>query len=1107
MKHSCFLKHKQKINKIKNMGVPSYIKKINFIMMKNFKISLLIVLLSFQFSLIVLGQNRIFIKGTVVSQSDGLGLPNASVVELDKNNRTVKGVITDLDGNFNFSITDKSHKLQVSFIGYKTQVIEIGDKTVFNIMLEEDIATIEAVEIKGERSTSIGVMSVKDRDLTIPVEKISAKEIEDVQASSIDEALQGRLAGVDIVSNSGDPGGGMSIRIRGVNTLKPDAKPLIVIDGVPYKTEIASDFNFATANEEGYSQMLNIPIDDIKEISVFKDAAATALYGTEAANGILYITTKRGTKARKPQVSYTYKGTYTFQPDPLPLLNGDQYSTLILEAYMNRTGLPLNTETYKEFSYDPGEPYYYYNYGQNTNWLKAIQQDGYTNEHSISISGGGNKAAYRISSNYLDQTGVTIGTYFSRLTTRVNLDYSISNKLRLSSDFSYAHSKRGSNYDKNIRAVAYRKMPNMSIFEYDENGNLTPNYFSPENNIQGYYPTTYNVLAMAKYAEDIYLTDRIDSKFSLNYDIIKGLKYTFDVAFGLNNERENKFLPQRATGLDYNNSNSNRADNYDKDEYSIYTNNRLAYNNTIGAHSITATLNVTSYDFTNREFFSAKTNTASSDLKDPSVDARIINVASKTGQSRTNSILGLINYSLLDRYIFALGVRREGNSKFDKANRYGFFPSISASWRISGEPFMKGLTFIDDLRLKYSYGENGQTPSENALFFSNYNTISWTYLGVNGVYPASMQLEKLKWETFITNNFGITTELLKNRLTLDFELYKNITRDMLGDASITTVSGYTGIKMNIGTMESRGWDFSFRSYPIKNKDLTVTFDFNIASNYDVLTKVSEDYSLKRAININNGVYQPGLQINNPLGSFYGFVYEGVYRDEKDLIATDANGNPIYDANGEPVKMIFNYPVINYQFQPGDAKYKDINHDGNINYLDIVYLGKANPDFTGGFGSRVDYKGFSANIYFYTRIGNYVVNMTQMYGENMYSYDNQTTAVLRRWRNIGDSTDIPRALYGYGYNWLGSSRYVYRGDFLRLKYITLTYNIPQKFVKKIGFSNLKVSTTINNLLTFTKYPGQDPEISIASKGDIYKVGYDYSNTPRAREITLNITAIF
>lgn len=1054
------------------------------------------------------------VRGRVISIEDKEGLPGASVVELDKNNRVVKGTTTDVDGNYAISVNDMNNKLQVSFVGYKTITIDIANRSVINFTLEPEVMTLGAVEVVGERRVSTGIIDIKERDLAVPVQKIDTRQLQEVHASSIDQAIQGRLAGVDIVSTSGDPGSGMSIRIRGVNTLRAENKPLIVIDGIPYDINISPDFNFAAANEEGYAQMLNISVDDIKEITVLKDAAATSLYGTRAANGVLYISTKRGFKGIKPTINYTYRGTYTLRPRPIKMLTGDQFSTLIYEGYMNSYGVPLPTDLYKELAYDPSDPWWYYNYSQNTNWLKEITRSGMINNHDLSLAGGGEKVQYRFSTNYNDEIGITRGTDLKRLTARLNLDYNISDKLLLRSDLSYAHGMNHASYDRYLWNKAYLKMPNMSVYQYDENGNMLSVYFSPEQNIQGRYPNTYNPVAMADYGLFKTTSDRIITKFNLTYKIIRGLRYSFDVSFDLENTKRNYFLPQIATGLPFTDLNVNRATDRDEDKYVIYTNNKLEYvYNYKNIHNLTLVLNFNTYDYKGLSFVSTTANTASSELQDPSIPSKIqesgLGLSSGSWQIRENGILGMLNYNLLDRYIFALSARREGNSKFDEKFRYGIYPSLSFAWRISGEPFMKKYSFIDDLRLRFSYGENGIAPRDPYLYFNNYSTFSWTYLGYTAVYPSNMQLENLKWETLKTKNAGITLELFKSRLMLDFDIYQNRTEDMLASGvAISSVSGYNSMMMNLGTLDNQGWDFNFRSVPIKKENFTMTFDFNIARNYNILREVAENFPLERGRTTSNGEYKLLVQVDNPIGSFYGYKYLGVYKDEEDCIAVDANGNKIYDANGNPVYMVYNYPSVNYRFQPGDAKYADINHDGNINYLDVVYLGDANPDFTGGFGSSITYKNFSFNIFFYGRYGNEIVNMTQMAGERMYYFENQTAAVLKRWRKPGDQTDIPRALLYSGYNWLGSSRFVDDGSFLRLKYLTISYNFPTKFTNKLGLKNLKISATMNNILTFTRYKGQDPEVAIRPiENTIFIVAYDYSQAPVNKQVTFNLSVTF
>jgi TonB-linked SusC/RagA family outer membrane protein len=731
---------------------------------------------------------------------------------------------------------------------------------------------------------------VEERNLTSAVSRIDARELEEVQATSIDQAIQGRLAGVDIVANSGDPGAGMSIRIRGTSSINQSSDPLIVVDGMPYDIAVPEDFNFSTADEQGYAQLLSIAPSDIKDITVLKDAASTAMWGSRASNGVLVINTKRGAKG-KPTLNYTFKGVGMKQPDAIPMLNGDQYSMLIPEAYMNRLGVPLNTQSVKEFQYDPSDPYYYHNYSQNTDWIEQITQIGYQQDHNISLQGGGDKATYFGSLGYNNTTGTTVGTDLSRINARINLNYTVSDRIRFRTDLSYTHSTNHANYlrtkdDPSIRSIAYIKMPNMSVYEYDELGNQSPNYFSPLTNVQGSYPGTYNPLAMAREGKSLATSDRVRPTFNLNYDLIKGkLLTTFDVAFDINNNKTNRFLPQTATGLPIADDDVNRADDNDTDIFNVDTKTNLIYTPTLGdKHSLQVVGSFQTNDYRSVYYGATTANTASSYFQDPSIPSRIqdasLGIGSGTGQSRRIGLLVNAQYSLLDRYILNVGLRRDGNSKFSENYRYGNFPALGARWRVSGERFMEKFSnFLTDLSLRYSYGASGNPPKGSYAHFAQYGNFGWNYLGLSGLYPLDMELKNLKWETVIQSNFGANLSLFDGRLELDAEVYKKKTKDMFYPGlQISSVSGFDNVDMNVGIMDNDGWELTLNTTPYKTKDLTVRFDFNVARNINVIREISEFYPRERG-NINaNGQYKIFMQENNPFGSFYGFRYKGVYPD-------------------------------------------------------------------------------------------------------------------------------------------------------------------------------------------------------------------------------------
>lgn len=1049
------------------------------------------------------------VRGKVTDKGDKQPVIGASVVELDNEKRTIGGISTDIDGNYVLKISNPNNRISFSLIGYKTVVLNISGRTAINVQLEASSNELTEVAITARKPAGNGLLQIDARNSTSAVARINAKDLEEMSSASIDQALQGRLPGVDIAAMSGDPGAGMQIRIRGTSTINGATDPLIVVDGMPYDTDVPEDFNFGTADEQGYATLLNISPADIQDISVLKDAAATAVWGSRAANGVLIINTKRG-RLGKPQVTYTLRGTMQKQPSPIPMLTGNQFSMLIPEAFMNRNGVPLNTETVKEFQYDPSDPYYYYNYSNNTNWISEITRTGYKQDHNISMNGGGEKARYYASVGYLGETGTSIGTGLGRISTKINLDYNVSDRIRFRTDLSYTHTATDKTYLDETRDVAYRKMPNMGVYEYDAQGNNTGVYLSPVENIQGSYSGTYNPVAMLNNAKNRVTEERIMPVFAIQYDLKPSVfKAMFDVQFDIKSTKNKSFLPQIATGRPISETVVNSAYDGDADKFGIQTKTSFMYTPKLSEkHSFSGLLMFQTNDNTSNTHQEQTSNSASVELQDPSDPSRQRNISAPAGRTRTVAALVNGQYSYLDRYIINGSLRVDGNSKFGLDNRYGLFPAISTRWRVSGEPFMQRFKFISDLSLRAGYGQSGNAPKDNYAFYSKYQSFSYDYMGSPAIYSSSIELRNLKWETVTGKNLGLTMSLFNNRLDLDIDVYRNRTTNLyFPDLSIPTLSGYSSINMNVGTMDNQGWEINLNTTAYKNKNWIVGVNFNFSRNVNIIREISEFYPTEQGRTDVNGEYKRFLKINNPFGSFYGYHYEGVYKDKDATVATDKNGNQIVGADGLPVYMRFNYPSTDYVFQPGDAKYKDINHDGNIDYMDIQYLGNGNPKFIGGFGPDISYKGIlKLTAFFSFRYKYDVVNRTMMNTTNMYGFDNQSTAVLRRWRNEGDVTDIPRALYGSGYNWLGSDRYVEDASFVRLRATTLRYNLQKSLLDRLGMKSFGIYVTAENLITFTNYKGQDPEVS-PKLSSPFSIIEDKSMTPPSRNFILGITAGF
>jgi TonB-linked SusC/RagA family outer membrane protein len=1070
----------------------------------------------FLFSASLHAQEKVFVRGTVTSKKDKSTIPGVTVTELDKENRMVGGTMTDMNGNFAIKISNPNNIIQFATLGYGTVKIPANGQKVINVEMDETFQELAEVEIKGSSQRLVNGIPLDDKDIPYTVQSINTKELEGANGASIDDQLQGRLAGVDIVASSGDPGAGMSIRIRGASVLNASSNPLVVIDQVPQDFTFNSDFDFGSADEEQYATMLNIAPSDIKDIAIMVDAASTANWGTKGANGVISITTKRGVKS-PPRFRYSGEYGFSYQPASIPLLSGDQYSMLIPEEIMNATGVPINPTNAREFQYDPNDPYYYYNYSNNTDWMAAITRKGApTQTHTVSLTGGGDKAKYYTSVTYYDQQGTTIGNSYNRITNTLNLDYTVSDKLRITTDFRYTHGFQKSNY-VNVRSVAYTKMPNMGIFEYNEQGVQTPVYFSPASNIQGsFYDNTstsstasfgtFNPVAMANAGIYNKKSDEITPSFNIRYAITKNLTYRALVNLRVLNSKTNKFLPQIATGRPWTESDVNRASDYDIDDFAVYSDHSLSYSPDLGKnHKLTAALSGTISTSSENSFSAITANTASSQLTDPSVlsniTSTILGVNSAFSQARSLRGSLVVVYTLLDRYIFLGSINTEGNSQYGEKNRFGTFPSLSMRWRVSNESFWsEGLKkLFPDFSIKGSYGQSGVSATagtSNVSTTSTYSTYAYQYLGESAVYMSSAALTNLKWATKTEYNIGSELQV-SDLFWISFNAYTYRTEDQGATVGVPTSSGFSTLFRNSNISDNNGWDITVKNlklFSFPKQRISADFGFNIASNWNIIRKIAANSTTKSGDETANGSYITYNLVDNPSGAFYGYRFKGVYSDSMATIATDKNNNKIYDPSGNAVRMRFNYPSTDYTFQPGDAKYEDVNHDGNINYMDVVYLGTFVPKFNGGFGPNVRFKDLTLNLYFNFRYGNKIINSTKMNTENMYDYDNQSTAVLRRWRNPGDITDIPRALYNSGYNWLGSDRFVEDGSFLRLKSIYVAYNLPKKIYQKFNFTDVRIYAKVANLLTWTKYTGSDPEVT----------KYDTGLTPRTVDYTFGLS---
>lgn len=1071
------------------------------------------------------------VQGTISSRNDGYPLIGVNVTEVDANNRVISGTVTDFDGKYVMKIKSNDNRLTFSYVGYTKQERKIGTASVINIEMSEITQQIRDVTVTAQRRQTEGGFSIPKRELATAIQTIEMKEVEGIQVSSIDEALQGRIAGLDIVANSGDPGSGTSMRIRGASSINGNNQPLIVLNGVPYEMQVDQSFDYANSNQEQYANLLSINPDDIQEISVLKDAAASAVWGSKGANGVIMITTKRGYTG-PTKIEYSYRYTGTIQPRGLNMLSGDDYTMLMKQAFFNPYQ-DENAANFEEYRYNKSFSEYH-NFNKNTDWVDAVTQLGNINDHYITLSGGDERATYRVSGGIMTQNGTVIGQLYDRLSSRAYLEYRVSDRLKFTSELSYTYSKNQRNYvydfgngnspneDLSILGIAYRKMPNVAIFRHTLDGAMTDQYYNIPETSRLHYDQKYlvNPVALAMKAKNEVKNYRILPTFRLQYDFRdpneETLRYSMYVSFDINNDKTTKFLPSTVNNYPWADSRFNRADAGDNEAITIQTDNNLLwvpkFDNTDHSLTLYGSLQTTEGRSTYQGIVSYSLPSATS--PDASSPAYLANEFTSRAHWRNMGMMARTHYSYQSKYIFSATFRRDGSTKFGDGMKFGNFPGISLKWIASDEDFIKEkYPWISMLAFRPGWGLAGNQPSYEYLHFSRYGDFD-SYIDLTSQRPVSLQLKGLKWETTSSFNYGLDIGLFDDMLQADINVYTKRTRDLLfRNVRIPSSSGFTVLSyQNAGVMDNNGWEINlFANRLFKTKDFSVDFRFNIANSINRIVELKE--SILNGINAEydyeNGTYLTRIQEGNSFGSIYGFRYKGVYRYDKYKpgtqedapVARNRNGKVIIDELGEPLPMVFAHGRTNeYEFRGGDAKYEDINSDGSIDELDIVYLGNSNPLFNGGFGPTFRFKNLSLTAFFNFRVGNKIVNAARMMAENMHSTNNQSIAVNYRWRKDGDETIIPRALFNYGYNWLGSDRFVEDGSFLRFKYLTFNYTVPKEILQKINVDRLSFYLTFNNLFVLTRYTGVDPEVGYGNLG----ISKDFGQTPRSKDMTLGIT---
>ncbi|MEK6478288.1 TonB-dependent receptor [Catalinimonas sp. 4WD22] len=989
------------------------------------------------------------VSGTVSSSEEG-SLPGVNVLVKG----TTTGTVTDLDGNYRITVPSSESVLVFSSIGYTSEEVTVGNRSTIDIELLPDIKSLSEVVVVGygtqERARVTGAIS-----------SVSAKEISEMPVPSFDAALQGRAAGVN-VTNTGSPGANPLVRIRGIGTVNNN-DPLYVIDGVP-----AGGINSINPN-------------DIESIEILKDAAAAAIYGSRAANGVILVTTKKG-EAGKPKVSLeSYYGVQNAWKQ-LDLLNRNQYLDYGRDLFDNA-----------------GEPYpdRFGNLGEfagvETDWQAAMFREAPIQEHNISVSGGSENSRYLVSGGYFQQDGIMLGTGFERLSFRANTEFDISDRVKIGQTLTISHTDRDvepfsggrSQIEHMIKSVPY-----IPIYDPTRLGG-----FRAPDRVDGSDPENPVMNATLRKNNDRDL--KLLGSAYLEIEIIDGLKYKFLAGLDLNNGKNSQFTPAFNAG-DFSINPLAQISEQRSTFVSPLISNQLSFNKTFGEHTLDAIAVAEQQTFNFESINSSGENSITNDIE--VLDGvENPNVGGTANERAIISYLGRVNYDYAGKYLFGASVRYDGASVFGPGKKWGLFPAVSAGWRISEEAFMDGVTFLSDLKIRGSYGETGNwnVPGGNypyqatidPNFFYNFNGNLQPASTINALANAD-----LGWETTVMTNIGFDLGLFEDRFTASFEYFNNETQDMILGVPIPPSLGYDQSPVaNVGTVVNKGVEITM-GYNQSLGDFQWSVNGNISFVENELT----------SLGIGNSIFGPAFEGNpvtfteegQPIAYYYGWEVEGLFQSEQEVEQANA-----LDGDAES-------PYQTSSTSAGDIRFRDINDDGVINNDDRTNLGHFLPDVTYGLNATANWKGFDLTLFLQGVSGNEIMN-TNIYDlQGMTRLFNGGVAILDRWTPQNTDTDVPRAVNSDpNNNSRISSRYIEDGSYLRLKNMTIGYSLNQDLLGSFanGFiSNVRVYVSSQNLFTITDYTGYDPEIGVRQGLNAsLATGVDYGQFPQARTFLAGI----
>lgn len=981
------------------------------------------------------------IKGKITDNS-GAELPGVNVTVKG----TQKGIVSDAEGKYQLSGVPAKATLVFSFIGYLKQEIEVNNRTVIDVVLEADVKSINEVVV-------VGYGTQRKIETTGSIASVKSSDLVQTPVANVAQGLQARVSGIQINQNSGSPGGNVSVRIRGTNSINGTSEPLYVVDGIQIS-------NGGGIND--VSPLSTINPNDIESVEVLKDASASAIYGARAANGVVLITTKRGKSGGTRVTLDSYFGVQKVTKT-LPVLNAAEFAQLENEVFKN--------SYYK----DPAS------LGEGVNWQNLIFREAPIQNHQLSINGGNDKTQVALSANYFDQDGIIISSNFKRYSYRLNLDHKISNRVKVGTSILGSYSvnsgiQTGSTSQGDadvvtgtILGAAIGAPPTLKPYRSD--GSIFP--FGEQED--GRYREVTNPLGLAAVLNKTALKRTLVNLYG-EATILKGLTYRASFNVDLQNNINDRYSPRSIVSLRDLNDNSGSGSKSNSNFLGLLHESILTYSQTIATNH---SLKFTGVFASQAEFSNANSISASGFPNDATQNEALqlaLNrtVSSSRSKQRLDSYMGRVNYGYKDKYFLDLTARVDGSSRFGANNKYGFFPAVSAAWRLIEEPFLKSATWLSDLKLRASYGITG-----NAGGISPYQSLStvaatgsdyvFNNAYVTGINPTGIANPDLRWEKSTQTNIGLDVSVLNNRFSLIVDVYDKITRDLLYIKTLPLSSGYASITGNYASLENKGIEFAANAR-ILDGPLKWNISANLTRNRNKVLDLDGGTTSERFI-----TSYTILKVGEPLGLIKSYIFDGINQTGETIL-------PGYDG------------------RLGGHKVKDLNGDGTITSADQTITGNPNPNFIFGLSTNLSFKGFDLSAFLSGSQGNDIYNLSRLSFENPLGQRNLLKGVVNRWSPTNPSNQYVSAAQGGRLP--VSSYYVEDGSYIRCKNLTLGYTLPA--IK--GVQNIRVYVSGNNLFTLTNYSGFDPEVNTFA-GSNTVIGIDNFVYPQARSFLGGIQVTF